>query len=344
VTYRELVRRFARIAPQLVDTESSPLDGPLDGFVAHDRWEAAQAAAIQTAAAWLAGEPIGYRELVERCHGVPARHVDEAEFADAHARLDDALPGRGELFPRYQAWTESQRVPRALLPAALDTLARQLRARTAATFGLPEGERATFAMVRGKPWSGYARYDGNLHTAIDVNDEYPIAAWRLLELVSHEAYPGHHTEHVHKPRLDTWVYCTPQALMSEGIALSGLPALLGEDAQALGAEWLHPLGIAYDAATSAVVQAARLALLGVRANLALGHAERDLTGAQAEAYARHWLPEGEDHARRAVAAVRAQPWPPYEACYVEGLRVCRGHDFGRLLRDRLLPSELVSGG
>jgi hypothetical protein len=115
------------------------------------------------------------------------------------------------------------------LIAGLEALARELRRRSHERWSLPDDEAITLEIARGQPWAGYAQYQGGLRSLIQINDEIPIAAWRMVELVAHEAYPGHHTEHVckdvalvrgqNRTELSVWVYPTPQALMAEGIAM-----------------------------------------------------------------------------------------------------------------------------
>jgi hypothetical protein len=210
--------------------------------------------------------------------------------------------------------------------------------------------------VRGQPWAAYASYRGELRSLIQINDEIPVGAWRMVELVAHEAYPGHHTEHVckdvalvrgqNRTELSVWVYPTPQALMAEGIAMLAPEILLGDEIEEVGARCLRPLGISYDTVGSAAVRQAKELLLAVRSNLALMLDEGLIDRAGMRAYAQRWLLEDDEYIDRVIESMCKQRWPPYESCYPEGLRACRqfvGGDpdrFGQLLRQQLTPAVL----
>lgn len=227
--YLELALRFGRLAPGLVEAhavspelaarieaEPEPVALALleqasslyagvgdDAELEPDRrtWLSAQLAGIVTAIEQLAGETRSYFQLVQRCHGVRTALAPEEQFAAAHRRLDDALPGHGDVPERYQAWALTQRVPEQLLLPGLIRLADELGRRTRERFDLPGGDGVTFEIVTGKRWAGNAAFLGGGHTRIGINRDLPIASFRLVELVVHEAFPGHHTEAVCKERL-----------------------------------------------------------------------------------------------------------------------------------------------
>lgn len=381
--YLELVLRLRRLAPSLVDSYSGPaeLAAPIDAeprpaalelheqsqelqwlVGAHEpnrdrrEWLRAQLAGISTALLWLAGEQFSYRELTERCHGVSATLSPQDQFELAHCKLDRVLPGRGDVRERYQRWAQTQLVPRGLLLAGLQSLAKELRRRSAEKFDLPAGERAVFELVRGKAYAGNADYRGGLRTEIAINEELPIASFRLLELVSHEAYPGHHCEHACKDadlvlgrgrvELAVWVYPTPQALLAEGIACHALKVLLSEEADEIGARCLRPLGIPYEPEIARVVREAQQLLGGVRPNIAMMLDER-ASPEQARAYARRWMVEDDRQVDRRVRNLEELLWRPYESCYTDGLALCQRFTnsdpsrFRRLLHEQLTPSDLL---
>jgi hypothetical protein len=246
--------------------------------------------------------------------------------------------------------------PATLLEPGLRALADELGQRSHATFDLPNGEEVIFELVSGKPWAGNADYLGRLRTRIAINTDLPIASLRLLELVSHEAYPGHHAEHACKDaeliagrgrlELAAYVYPTPQALLSEGIACLALDALLGDEAEEIAARCLQPLGIPYDVEVAAAVREEQRSLLGVRANIAIMLDEERTTTAQARAYARRWMLEADDQVDRSVKSLQARLWRPYESCYPAGLELCRSFTAGdstrfrRLLHEQLTPAGL----
>ena len=366
--YLELALRLGRLAPELVDgparprelaarvaAEPPPAASEL-GAQARDlraaieaeepdtarrRWLGAQLSALETACQVLGGERVGYRDLVERCHGVRPALVPEESFAAAHATLEDALPGRGPARERYAAWLAAQEVPADRVLARLTALADDLRDRTRAAFGLPAGERAEIELVTGKRWSGFAEYLGDLRTRIEINTDLPLHELRLLELAAHEIYPGHHTEHVHKEvalvRERGWaehtlfLHPTPQALVAEGlaqIALEQVGATPADD-------------------TARVVLTAREALLPVRTNIAILLDERGMSIDDARAYARRWMLDPDAKIDKAIDHLLTRSWPPYESCYPEGLRLCRAfaarqpNGFRRLLTEPLTTADLL---
>ena len=360
--YLEVVARLQQIAPGLLDHAGSPEPaGPppdpaalaadaaaLREELAGERWIEGQLAGIEAACEVLAGARIPYRELVQRCYGVTPAEVAEERFAAAHERLDAALPGRGDVRERYAAWLGTQLVPAPLIVPAVQALAAELGARTRERFDLPDGEGVEVDVVDGELWFAYAVYEGGLRSHISINTELPIHAFDLLELVAHEIYPGHHTEHVLKePYFAAFVYPTPQALISEGIAMLALDQLLGDDAHAVGAACLRPLGIGYDVQVAAEVAATQLELLPVRAKVAMWLDEdRVVDTADVVAYVRRWLPEPDPYAEKIVQRMRNEPWPPYESCYPEGRALCRAFcerepdGFRRLLTEPLTTEDV----
>jgi hypothetical protein len=381
--YLELALRFGRLGPGLIDSYAGPRDLAARveaeahipaGDVAREaavlrmdteadepdgarrRWLVAQLEGLETAARFLAGEELPLPELVNRCYGIEPSHVPEQTFADAHSRLHDALPGDGALRDRYAAWLSTQYVPPNLIAPGLEALAAELRSRTDALFGPLEGDRVEFVLVEGQPWQGHCDYRGGLATRVSINTDLPIPAFRLLELVAHEVYPGHHTEHVLKEpllrdgrlELAVFLYPAPQAVVAEGIAELALETALGEDAERIGAEIVEPLGITYDAETSAVARDVKRTLLPVRTNIALLLDEGTLSEADAYAYAREWMIEPDARVERSVANLLSADWRPYAFCYPLGLDLAHrfvGRDparFRRLLAEQLTPAGLAA--
>lgn len=381
--YLELVLRLRKLQPELVSDYFGPaelaarVDGEPNataeqlraqanalraevesGQLEPDRrrWLAAHLRAIETVCSWLAGRQFSYRELTERCHGVKPEPVAEERFERAHRKLDQALPGSGDLGSRYRSWKASQTVAADLLQPGLDALAGELSARSREKFGLPGDEQAWFELVTDEPWLAFAGPVGDRRTLIRINQDRPIASFRLLEIVSHEAYPGHHCEVACKEdaliagkgwvELLIWAYCLPQALMSEGIAMLALEALLGAEAEQMGASVLRPLGIPYDPTVAAVVRQAQELLLPVRANLAIMLDEESISRESAWDYARRWLLDDDQDIDRTIDSLTQRFWRPYESCYPEGLDLCRRFvdgdpaRFRRLLYEQLTPADL----
>ena len=318
------------------------------------RWLDAQLAGIQEGCRALAGDSPGYRELFRRCHGAEALVRPDAEFEAVHARLDGVLPGRGPVRERYAAWREELRVPPEQVGPALRALLEELQSRTREAFGLPDGDAVELELVEHEPWMAYAEPRDELTTTVHLNTDFPLDAYELIEFVTHEVYPGHHTEHVLKsrlrrPELATFVYPSPQALISEGLAQVGIDQLLGAEADDVAVETLRPLGLAYDPGTCAVVRDALNALIPVRSNLAIALDEGRLDGQGAREYARTWLVESDERTEKIVSVIEQSAWPPYESCYPEGLARCRAFaertpdGFRRLLTEQLTTADIEIG-
>jgi hypothetical protein len=324
-------------------------------------WLAAQVTGLRTTARRLAGEAIGYADEVEACYGVRPRWVEEDELAEAHRRLDEALPGSGAIGERLIAWRESQAVPVDRLGDAVASLAEDLRERTQRLFGLPDGEHVDFDLTTDKPWSGFNYYLGDLRSRVSINTDLPVLSPTLAHLVAHEAYPGHHTEHTRKEaglvrrrrQLEETIFLvgTPQCLLAEGLADLGLEVVVSADPQvqaAMAASHLKPLGIPYDGEVAAAVARAGEGLGRVRGNVALLLHERGADVGEAVAYAERWALLPRARAEKLVEFLTDETWRAYMTCYVEGLPLCRsfvGGDparFERLVTEQLTPDQLVA--
>lgn len=347
----ELEARARRLLADLV------ADRELDAGRRH--FLAAQVAGLRTTAAKLAGEAIGYVDEVEACYGVRPEMAPEDTFAAAHRRLDAALPGTGPIGERYVAWREAQVVPPGKLRPAIDSLAEDLRARTATLWGLPEGEHVEFELVTNQPWSGFNYYLGDLRSRVAINVDLPVLSTSLGHLVAHEAYPGHHTEHCRKEvglvrrrhHLEETIFLvgTPQCLVAEGLADLGLEVAMGRRPESVLAAHLRPLGIPYDADLIAELSEAGESLGQVRGNASLLLHDRGLEVTAVVDYLARWSLLSPTRAEKAVQFLTDPTWRAYVFCYAEGVALCRrfvGGDpvrFARLITEQLTPADLGSG-
>lgn len=322
-------------------------------------WLRAQTLGLHTTARKLSGEEISYFDEIESCYGVRPRFVPEDEFAEAHQRLDAALPGSGELAERYIAWRESQVVPVEVLSEAVNSLAEDFRTRTASLFGLPEGERVDFELVTNKPWGGFNYYLGGLRSRVAVNTDLPVLSMALGHLVAHEAYPGHHTEHCRKEvglvrrqrRLEETIFLvgTPQCLLAEGLADLGLEVIAGHRPEKVVAEHLRPLKVPYDADLVGELAGAAEVIGAVRGNAAILIHDRGTGIEEAVDYLARWGLAPRARAAKTVEFLVDPTWRAYVFCYIDGLRMCRqfvggqADRFQRLISEQLIPAQLVAG-
>jgi hypothetical protein len=306
----------------------------------------------------LSGAEVPWREAVRRCYGLDVEVTSEERFADAHERLDAALPGNGDLATRLQNWQRSQELPREKVLPVFDTLAGELRELTKGLVDLPSGERIDVEAVTEQPWGAYNWYLGELRSRIEVNTDLPLRSHYLASLVAHEGYPGHHTEHVCKEarllrqlgRVETSILLihTPECLVSEGIAEVGIEIALGEDWPHRVAEILRPLEVPFDADTAAAVLGAYEELNGVGVNIACFTNEEGWTVEDAVAYHRRWVLSEEKRARKSVSFTTHPMWSIYAPTYAYGHRLAKayvaggdGDAFRRLLTEQLTTADLL---
>ena len=355
---RELPALVADLRALVADIDAG--DGDLEPV--RRRWLRAQASGLHTATRKLAGEDIAYLDEVESCYGVRPEWVDHEVLAEAHRRLDAALPGTGSdsasVAQRYDAWRTTHHIPVDKMPAVVDAVAQAFRERTAAAFGLPEGEHVSFELVSDEPWSGFNYYLGDLQSRVAINTDLPISSTAIGHLIAHEAYPGHHTEHCRKEvglvrrrrQVEESIFLvgTPQCLLAEGLADLAIEALLGLHHEPVMAEILHPLGVRYDTELVAAVGAASEAISAVRGNAALLVHDRRRPVDEAIAELETWGLQSHQRATKAMAFLTHPTWRAYIFCYVAGLPLCRTfvggdpHRFARLLAEQFVPADLAA--
>jgi len=329
------------------------------------RFLAAQLEAVVTICRGLAGERLPYREEVRGCFDVDAPRVPDAELDAALAELDGLLPGDGDLRERMIAHRERSVVDIPTAQRMIDLLMAETRRRTEAIVDLPDGDEVTVEFVTGQPWSGYNWYLGGARSRVDVNTDLPLYGTRIPNLIAHEAYPGHHTEHALKDQLlfrrrgfgehAIHLINTPECVISEGIATLAEEMIFPRDE---GVRWqaetLFPaVGVAFDWQLQHRINQASKPLAVVRANAALllhedGRPEREVL-----AYLMHYGMATEDEARKRLAFIVDPLWRPYIFTYSVGYDLLgrwldaggdgeRHARFRRLLTEQLTPSELAA--
>jgi len=327
----------------------------LAGDAAGDDWLVGQVEALGANARKQAGERLDFAEEGRLVYGIDPRWQDEEPFRRAAELLDEALPGAGEVNERYARWLADTAIPAELVEQAVLDVAAELRRLTRETIGLPDGEEFELELVTGERWLGYARYLGGLRTKIQVNTDLPLPAADLVLLTSHEIYGGHHTHRVWQETelvrgagqlertLD--VLWSPEAVISEGVAMTG-PKLLTGDGQQLAAEALGRLGFDYDAELGSQVVEARQLLEAVSSNLAMLIHDRGASAEEARDYAAAWSLQPDERVAKQVDSQLRSTSPPYQHTYWQGRELVEarvGGDperFRALLTARLLPSRL----
>jgi hypothetical protein len=208
-----------------------------------------------------------------------------------------------------------------------------------------------------KPWSGFNYYQGDLRSRVAINIDLPVLSLTLGQLVAHEAYPGHHTEHTRKEvglvRQRRWLeetiflVGTPQCTIAEGLADLGVEVAVGPKPQPTVAEHLRPLGVRYDADVASEVADATEALSWARSNAAIHLHDGGMPVDDVVAYLERWALLPRTRATKAVSFLTDPTWRAYSHCYTEGLRLCRSYvggdpsRFERLVTEQMLPADLA---
>jgi hypothetical protein len=290
----------------------------------------AQVTALQATCRKLTGEEIPYRDEVRLYFDIEPAKTPEAVYNEAIAALGDALPGTGDIATRMIAWRDQFVVPVDTARLMIETIATEIRARSTAFAPLPEGEGIEVAMVSGKPWSGYNWYLGNCRSLVEINTDLPIQASRLLDLICHEGYPGHHTEHaIKEQRLyrelgygehAIQLINTPECVISEGIAtLAQSVIFTADEAAAWRREHLYiPAGIAVDPARERQVMDAQRALTSVAGNAALLLHEDGVAANEVAAYFEKYALESPERARHRLSFISDPLWRAYIFTYHVG--------------------------
>ncbi len=320
-------------------------------------WLLGQLRGVECVAAGLAGGDITWSDQVERCFGIRPRHVDEELFRAGHERLEEVLPGSGDLSSRYNAWLDAVIVPNETLPRVLEALSTELRRRACEIVELPPGEGVDYATVRGKPWQAFNLYRGDLASLVRVNLDMPRTILDVVTTVAHEAYPGHHTERACKEQflyrnqsrleMSVMISSAPESVIAEGIATNALEEVLGDDGLGVLLEVVGDLSVPIDSAVAEVILREEHWSYEVAANAARMLHEDGITPKEAESYLREWGLDSPERATKSVEFLMDPGSWAYITAYTDGRSLCRSFmdrypdGFRRLLTEQLTVSSLL---
>ncbi len=314
-------------------------------------WLADQLRGVSTYASVLAGEQISYSDEVEGCYGVRPEPTPEDTYRVAHGHLDELLPGVGSLRDRYDGWRNGRRVEPGRMIPALTAIVELLRARTAGILDLPAAESVVLEEVHDEPWWAFNYYLGGLRSRVVVNADTLTTPLDLVTLAAHEVYPGHHTEHAVKEQLlirdlgyleeAIQLVPTPQSLVSEGIAETGLDLVLDADLRLELADLFASYGLEEDIDLALDVGRARRPIGGLSVDAALIVHEHGGSVAEAKAFVERWGLRTPEQAAQSVRFVTDPIWRAYAVTYSAGERLCERYVAGDRARFRTLLTEQV---
>jgi hypothetical protein len=192
-----------------------------------------QLGALSARAAMLQGRKFSFDDEALALYDVSAPHYTEEDFAAALKQLDALLPQEpGTLAERYNRYLERYAVPREKLESVMRAAIGYAQLRVRGRAGLPQDEHFELALVQAKPWSAYNWYQGSCASRIEVNTDLPVTISRVIQLASHEGYPGHHVYNCLLeqalvrgrgwPEYQVYALYSPQSFIAEGSADFGV--------------------------------------------------------------------------------------------------------------------------
>lgn len=214
-------------------------DGTPEAIRARLRYLAGQLQGLRTAARRLTGESMRFADEARDAFGIEWSARSSAAADEARRELERRLPGPGPLHERYTAFRRRHAVPRGTVLPVFQAAIAMCRERVRERVTLPDEERVDADVLDGGGFEARAIYSGGFrtHVAIDPSGSADLA--RIVWLAAHEAYPGHHLQHVLADRdcvrSRAWLERTlhpgfgPHTLIAEGAADAGAALLLDGD-------------------------------------------------------------------------------------------------------------------
>lgn len=322
-----------------------------------------QVSAMHTMTRIVGGETIPYEQEVRALYDIDPPRAEMGELDTALDALETAVPGGGPLSERIETLRQKVIVPREDLLRVAGPILAELRRRTQERFGLPEGEDFSISLVADKPWGGYNWPLGDLKSRIDINTDLPVPLTGLPDLLAHEGYPGHHTEHATKEALlvrekgwlehSVQLMNAPECAVSEGIATNALDAVMdgSEVREWLGGELAALAGLdGGDVRAFLDVVEAQKGLKGTSGAAALMLHAEGRPEAEVLAFLRRYALATPERARQTLRFIGQPQFRAYIFTYAVGSDLVQGwmkrhgpDGFGRLLREPLTPGQLAAG-
>ncbi|GGB61836.1 MULTISPECIES: hypothetical protein [Henriciella] len=173
----------------------------------------------------LLGETKGFNEEAQEIFGVSPPQISNLQAEAALARLNELVPGEGDLAERVAAFKARMRVPDEKLEVVYRAAVEACRDETAKYIDLPAGEGVELVFVDQLPAAGRYDYLGDFQGRVTIN-RATAGIGNALYIGCHEAYPGHHLRAILReakygrhdwPEFDALTLFGPDSLLSEGL-------------------------------------------------------------------------------------------------------------------------------
>ncbi len=196
---------------------------------------------METSLEIISGVEIPFLEQVYRIYDIKPELVDDSVFYNLVEKIDEFYQGSGNLDERLNVVRKRRILTDDKIEESFKKAYRITHELTQELYGnlLAKSEQLKINFVNNEPWSAYNWYLGEYKSRIDINIDVPISLTNILELISHEGYPGHHTERIVKEKLlyheqqrfehSILIIPTPGAVISEGLAMVGIDVLFSLD-------------------------------------------------------------------------------------------------------------------
>ena len=224
-----LLKAVHDLQSQLLPFQSQQQDSTL---LQRAIWINGQLTAFGRRIKMVAGEKCSFDEQAMELFGVVPPTYTEDHFRMIVDQMDKLLPGKGSVSERFQSLSNRFIVPKDKLDTVLKTSIAESKRRTEKYIKLPSTENFKLEYVTGKSWSGYNWYQGKYQSLIQFNTDVTTFMYRVLDVASHEGYPGHHVyssllqEKIYTQKgwveISLYALFSPQSLIAEGSANYGI--------------------------------------------------------------------------------------------------------------------------
>jgi hypothetical protein len=355
-------------------TEVSRLSNELNSFNANAndtlasraRWIGAQLKAFERRVKLFGGDSASFEVECKELYGVTPPTYDSTHFKRIAQTLNDILPGKGPVNARLQKLANRFVIPPTKLDTVIQAAIAESRKRTQQHFELPENESFNLEFVTDKPWGGYNWYQGNYNSLIQINTDLDILIDDVIDVGSHESYPGHHVYNMllekNLYRDKGWVEISlfplfsPQAFIAEGSANYGIAlAFPGKEKVRFASDVLLPLAGVDTTGIRRYFKALELTdqLNYVMNEVARGLLNRTMNEAQGLYWLKSFYLMDDDKAKKSISFIRKNRsyvinynyGKDLVKDYVEGKATTTSTDkqweaFGWLLSNPVLAAEL----